>query len=350
MNYARVSVAPAIVSRRVGEAYVVLNERTLTAHELTGETAQLWTAILERVEIDLASTILADLTELGLVVPVTGINRRVALKRAGAIAAVEITTLALPEAAAAASATSLNTVVPGTFCVTVPAGRTTASFSITGAGGGSGGLTSLVGGAGGGGAKLSGTISGLLPGDVVVVRVGSGGAGGFALSPGAGGSGYDNGGNGAASATGGGGGGGAATVIGVVRGAPAGSCPANQVWTGATANYLAVAGGGGGGGSTGTVNGGNAGTTNNGSVTASGQNGKNGGLLNLFGGGGGGGGSGGPAAGGVGGGGTGGGTGWVTSNPTWPLSVVSSVVVNNGGSALLLGASGGDGAGIVTFP
>ncbi|BBH17073.1 hypothetical protein Back2_13600 [Nocardioides baekrokdamisoli] len=350
MAHALVTVAAKVVSRRIDDSYVVLDEGKLVAHHLTGEVADVWTDILAGEPIDLSAPAVAELHALGLIIS-GGIGRRTALKRAGVVVGLGITSLALPEAAAAASATSLNKATAGTYCVTVPAGQTTASFTITAGGGGAGGLTGLLGGNGGGGAKLSGTISGLVGGDVVVVVVGAGGSGGFAAIAGSGGSGYDSGGNGAAALTGGGGGGGGATSIGVVRGAAPGSCPANQTWSGAAPTTLGVAGAGAGGGSTGTLNGGNGGTTNVGSTAAAGQNGKNGGLLNLFGGGGGGGGAGSPAPGGVGGGATGGSSGWANGG-AWTISVVSATTVANGGQDLLIGigGTGSPGAGIVTFP
>ena len=250
--------APGVVSRELGDEFVVLDPDAGTAHRLHGTVAQLWRTLAEPALVDLESGeavgALAELDVLGLVavtVPEDAVNtvaeshlgdlprRRRSVLRAGAVAATAaavsgIETIVLPTAAHAASNNlSFSANTAGTYTQIVLGSISTLHFTLNGAGGGGGGSAAsgnFGGGIGGDGASLDGTIDidrGSIHGDVTVTIVlGQGGASGG--NGGKGGSGFGTGGDGYKNGGGGGGGGGSAILL---NGVP----------------YL-VAGAGGGGG------------------------------------------------------------------------------------------------------
>lgn len=160
----------------------------------------------------------------------------------------------------AAGATTVNKTAAGTYTLTVPAGATSFTFTMKGAGGGGG----RRGAAGGGGGTVSGTVT--IPSSATsttfTVTVGGAGAGSPGTAGGAGGAsgtGCAAGGSGGTAGSGGagGGGGGGATCI-YVAGAP-------------TDTIVTVGGGGGGGAGSATGTGGAGGggpTSNPGTNTA----------------------------------------------------------------------------------
>jgi len=367
-----------ILSESVRDELVVYDGRSNLAHALDPIAAAIWNLCdgnhgIEEIAAELGIStaavecVIAGLHMADLLEPesTAGVNRREAVVRIAAYGATatvgaSIFSISIGAASAAASTVgSLSTQTPGTYCVTVPRGQTTAHFTITGAGGGQGGITSILGGAGGGGAQVTGTLTGLVAGDIIIVQVSTGGGGaGVVAIGGPGGSGDATGGSGSLAAGSGGGGGGGATSISVLHGQPAGTCPANaNQATTLTGTVLGVAGGGGGGDGSAALpspSGGSASTSNSGTVAgAAGGNGS--GILN--GGGGAGGGVTPAAAGGNGGailvGATsagGGRSGWVSSNGV-TITATATVASNGGGNALnLLGSTGGPGTALVTFP
>jgi hypothetical protein len=158
----------------------------------------------------------------------------------------------------AAGSTTVTKTTAGSYTLTAPAGVTSFTFTMKGAGGGGG----RTGAAGGGGGTVSGSIT--IPFSatsttftVIVGGAGGGSAGTAGGTGGASGTGCAAGGSGATGSTSGGGGGGGATCIYLV-GAPAGT-------------IVAVGGGGGGGAGSTTGTGGAGGggpTSNPGSNTA----------------------------------------------------------------------------------
>ena len=159
----------------------------------------------------------------------------------------------------------------GTYAVTVPAGVTSFTYTLEGAGGGGGGgySGSHAGGTGGAGGKVTGTITlaSNPSGTVLDLVVGSAGTGGSGNGTGTGGTGGTGGsaagGNGGTSSSSGGGGGGGASEIYVTS-----STPIVLAGGGAGGGALAnsTAGNGTGSGGAGPIGNGAAGTgsSNNG--------------------------------------------------------------------------------------
>ncbi|WP_338182170.1 hypothetical protein [Jatrophihabitans sp.] len=327
------------MSRTLGEEFVVLDERSGQAHALSGLAARVWAATDPESAVAWPEDAAVDdaveqLLELGLLelVAARGISRRRLLRDGGAIAAVVgIASIALPTAAAAASARVNQTYTsPGTFSYTVPAGVTYLNFVVDGAGGGD------DVGKGGAGTSITGRIP-VTAGQVITINVGAGGVGGGILGllvGGSGGAGYAAGGAGGASVgigIPGSGGGGASSI--------------------ALAGTTEVVAGGGGGGGGGGGTGGNASTTNSGSATANPGGGGNSAVIIGNGGGGGGGGAGasGGAGGTSGGAGGGGGSYWASSGLTGPTGSGSPAAsqLSNGATS---NASGGNGSVTLSYP
>jgi trimeric autotransporter adhesin len=151
----------------------------------------------------------------------------------------------------AASPTTVTKTTAGTYTLTVPAGVTSFTFTMKGAGGG-GGRSGAAGGAGG---VATGTIT--IPASItsttLTVVVGGAGAGSTGLTGGAagtGGTGCALGGSGGSGTSGGGGGGGGATCV-YLSGAPANTIVTVGGGGGGSANTTSSTGGAGGGGPTG---------------------------------------------------------------------------------------------------
>jgi hypothetical protein len=150
----------------------------------------------------------------------------------------------------AAAGTTVTNAVAGTYTLTVPAGTTSFTFTMKGAGGG-GGRSGAAGGAGG---TVTGTIT--IPGSVTsttfTVVVGGSGVGATSATGGSGGAsgtGCAAGGSGATGTSTGGGGGGGATCI-YLTGAPAGTIVTVGGGGGGGASSSSATGGAGGGGPT----------------------------------------------------------------------------------------------------
>ena len=241
----------------------------------------------------------------------------------------------------------------GTTYWTVPQNVTTASYTIVGGGGGGG---SNYGGGGGGGGRLSGTLTGLISGDVFTLNVAAGGSRGVSgsgLSGGDGGTttvsdalGYVS-----LSAAGGGGGGGAGTAYNAGRNGTSGG---GSVYPAAAGTGIVGVGNNGGTGSSLSGGGGGGGILSAGGnglnfiTGASGGAGGNGALVSYtgfsayVGGGGGGGGSNSGGSGGNGGG--NGGTG-SSSGGTGGYGGGGG----GGGGSGAGGFGGSGGAGVVVF-
>lgn len=111
--------AESLLSREIGDEYVVINTGDQTAHALDGETAIVWRASGDGTWPDLSDERVAEivdaLTALGLFVPATGLTRRSMIKRTAIVGAgIGIASIILPEASAAASASPSVSVNPGT--------------------------------------------------------------------------------------------------------------------------------------------------------------------------------------------------------------------------------------------
>lgn len=231
--------------------------------------------------------------------------------------------------------------VPGTYTYVVKPYTGLLNIELAGGGGGGGGWDKPYGGFNGySGHKLSGILTGLLPGDVITIYVGGGGragAPGTNIPGGAGGisTGGFNGGQGGRPSTqqgwsGSGGGGGAATAI-YVKG-----------------NLFAVAAGGAGGGGGGLYSAGQA----QGLFSANGINNNGGVGKNDGDDGGGGGGGGGGYPGGIGGNVGIGDTGAYSGSDgadLVPPRFVKGTVSNGGSAAYLKATDGGDGYVIISY-
>lgn len=267
--------------------------------------------------------------------PVTrfGSFRRVSMTLAAG-ALIPPVLVSLPANAAPAT-TTIDT--PGTYTCTVSAGTTSLSFVALGGGGGAGDSPVTAGGAG---AEVIGTLS-VSGGDVLTLRVASGGASILSGGGGGGGGGATTIANGSTVVVIAGGGGGGAGGVPGYSGAAAGTSAGGGVTPAGGAN--GVGGVGTGGPSTRGLNwsaggaGGAGGTFGQGGGAAGGTGGASGGAganLNPNGGGGGGGGYGGGGAGSSGGGAAGGSLG-----PAGTTFIAGS----NGGTT----GAGGSGAVII---
>lgn len=136
---------PGVISREVGDEFVVIHPQTQTAHALSGAVAQTWRSLEQGQALDLADAAtqqaLAQLAELDLVAfddNVRGISRRALLTRGGLlVAGAGVATIALPMASAAASGTPSVTLSPtsgsvGTLVTVTIAGFTNnATLTVT---------------------------------------------------------------------------------------------------------------------------------------------------------------------------------------------------------------------------
>ena len=150
----------------------------------------------------------------------------------------------------AAGATTVSKTAAGAYTLTVPAGATSFTFTMKGAGGGGG----RSGAAGGSGGTVAGTITIPISATsttftVIVGGAGAGSTGTAGGSGGASGTGCAAGGSGGTATTAGGGGGGGATCI-YLAGAPAGTIVSVGGGGGGGANSASATGGAGGGGPT----------------------------------------------------------------------------------------------------
>lgn len=227
----------------------------------------------------------------------------------GALALVVGASLHASPVHAAPGITTLDT--PGTYTCTVAAGVTSLTFTALGGGGGAGDDPVTAGGAG---ATVSGTLT-VSPGDVLTIRVASGGESILTSNGGGGGGGATTITVGSTVEVIAGGGGGGASGTAGYNGAAAGTSAGGGTVSPAGGNGgtggLGVSGGGGGDGDDWSAGGagGTAGTFGQGGGAAGGTGGASGGAganLNPNGGGGGGGGYGGGGGGSSGGGAAGG--------------------------------------------
>jgi hypothetical protein len=101
------TIAANVTSRDLGDEFVVLNTTTQEAHALQGQVAVVWRSVCEDTNPRLPEEQVKDavqaLLDLGLLIPPAGMSRRSMFKTGGAIAAVGIITIGLPEVAAASS-------------------------------------------------------------------------------------------------------------------------------------------------------------------------------------------------------------------------------------------------------
>jgi hypothetical protein len=251
---AALSRAHGVISRAIGDEFVVIAPKTQTAHALEGAAARVWRSLKDGTttaapaeDVDAA---LAELIELGLVEqPATSFSRRSVLKKSGlVVAGAGIVTIALPPSIAAASPAfdfAAGKTTAGPILVQVPAnpgGARTLKVTLTGASGGAG---ATLGGNGAGGATFTFNITQTGPAFTLLGYVGGGGKSGANPSAGGGSAGGASAAQipGTFSASGGtgggfgstgnrfGGGGGAATYL-----------------TDSAGTLVAVVGGGGGGG------------------------------------------------------------------------------------------------------
>jgi hypothetical protein len=320
---------PNAISRRYHDEYVVVDPHENQAHALDGDVAIVWRCIEDRTWPPLpderVDAIIAQLREKGLLESVSldepevvGLSRRTLLKAgAGTFALVGLTTVMLPEAAAAQSDVvgPGQTVIPNGDTFSIAPGQTV-YLTVIGGGGGGGANATGTGGAGGAGAagaiwygSIKNTGSSYVQLTVDVAAGGSAGNQGTGQSAGTGGAGgsglASGGGGGTAGANkqgGGGGGGGSSAVLdgstvlivaggggggggGGITSNPGGS---GQAWSAShlnsstagasqsTAGGISYGGGGGGGAGGGSIDGGAAGgTTGQGgySATTTGSNG-----------------------------------------------------------------------------
>jgi len=269
-------VAKGVVSRDLGDEYVVLNIATNEAHALNGAVATVWRSVCDHSWPDLPDEQVDEavdaLAALGLLALRLGMTRRDMLVRSGAlVAAAGIASIVLPEAAYAASImVTGSATAPTTGTLTIPAGSHTINITVTGGGGG---VASKHTGIAGGGGSVS-WAPGVTLAAALTFSWNVGGSGlGTAGSPGVGGTGVKNGGAGSGPASDLGGGGGALSIV-EVTGVP-------MITTG----FLIAGGGGGAGdGQNGTLLGGNggagvSGTGAGGAGSASGGSGGTGGPI-----------------------------------------------------------------------
>lgn len=122
-----------LMSREVGDGVIIVDERTLLVHHLTGSQAVVWEELQQggrhTLPDEVVAGVVAQLFALDLLNVPDGMDRRRLLQRAGTMGAVTIVTLALAELPAFASARKL-TATPSTFSKNT----TTATTTLTGAG------------------------------------------------------------------------------------------------------------------------------------------------------------------------------------------------------------------------
>ena len=107
-----------LLSQEVDGEYVVVDEVSEQAHQLSGDIATVWRASGEGVWPELPDTqvteIVAELVALGLLQETEGVTRRAVIQRGGAVVALAgLITIGLPEAAAFASMNVLTTLTFG---------------------------------------------------------------------------------------------------------------------------------------------------------------------------------------------------------------------------------------------
>jgi hypothetical protein len=248
-----------VVSRQLGEEFVVLSTARNEAHSLSGPSAVVWRSVCDGTRPALpdeeVNTAVEALLDLGLLARPVGLSRRRVLQGGVVVTAVGISTIALPTVAAAASAnqsygtrgSGASTLIeefPGATLV-LPVNARNIVVTLVGATGGAGGAgnTGAASSAFGEGGLVrwalgSVTLTSAL---TLAYTLGlPGGTGGLGV-PGSGGTGFEPGGTGGVGGTvitetsGGGGGGGGSTGVTV-----------SGEFTGAV-----IAGGGGGGGGAG---------------------------------------------------------------------------------------------------
>ena len=325
-----------VVSRQLGEEFVVLSTARDEAHSLSGPSAVVWRSVrdgtrpaLPDQEIDTAVEALLD---LGLLARPVGLSRRRVLQGGVVVTAVGISTIALPTVAAAASglqsygtrgsgALNLIEEFPGATLI-LPVNARNIVVTLAGAPGGDGGAGSGIPtqrALFGDGAVVTWTLgTTLLSALTLAYTVGQpGGAatGTFERFGGPAGSGFEVGGGGATSGEGGtaqigGGGGGGGGSTGVV---------ASGAFSGPV-----IAGGGGGGGGRGS-----------------------GLVVSGLGGAGGNGGNGGTAIGGHGGNASGGGAGGLGGGQTGNTTPGNPATAGTAPSQIFDGAGGGGGGGFI---
>jgi hypothetical protein len=322
--------AEGVVSRELGEEFVVLSTARNEAHSLSGPSAVVWRSVRDGTRPALpdedVNTAVEALLDLGLLARPVGLSRRRVLQGGVVVTAVGISTIALPSVAAAASGNqsygtrgsgAVVEIEQGPATLILPVNARSIVVTLVGAPGG-------AGGAGNGGAVLSAfgdgtevtwTLSGqtLTSALTLAYTLGEPGGPGALLTAGTGGTGFNAGASGGVGGTigahtsGGGGGGGGSTGV---------------TASGAFAGAVIAGGGGGGGGAGSSVTGSGTGGAGGSGDAAGSPNGHAGGTASGT------------------DGGTGGPGGGQAGKPTGPATPGT-------GSGTIFGPGGGGGGGFI---